>query len=245
MNNENVKQNNFDVINYESLLEIFNESTIPENEKLYHLGLFTKRQPMSRFLFMYEIYKRIIDVHGVIFEFGVRWGQDLAWYENFRGIFEPYNYNRRVVGFDTFEGFPSVSGYEANSKAGDFSVTKGYENELERILSIHSENNPISHMKKHELVKGDATITVEKYLKEHPETIISFAYFDFDIYEPTKVCLELCKNHFVKGSIIGFDEVNHPDWPGETVALKEVFGLNNIKLERVPFSPTQSFFVVQ
>jgi len=245
MNNENVKQNNFDVTNYASLLDMFNNSTIPQNEKLYHLCLFTKRQPMSRFLFMYEVYKRIINVHGVIFEFGVRWGQDLAWYENFRGIFEPYNYNRRVVGFDTFEGFPSVSDYETNSKAGDFSVTKGYENELEKILSIHSENNPISHMKKHELIKGDATVTVEKYLKNHPETIIAFAYFDFDIYEPTKVCLDLCKDHFVKGSIIGFDEVNHPDWPGETVALKEVFGLNNIKLERIPFSPTQSFFIVQ
>jgi len=245
MNNENVKQNDFDVTNYESLLKMFNSSTIPDNEKLYHLGLFTKRQPMSRFLFMYEVYKRIINVHGVIFEFGVRWGQDLAWYENFRGILEPYNYNRRVVHFDTFEGFPSVSDYESNSKTGDFSVTKGYENELEKILDIHCENNPIGHMKKHELIKGDATVTVEKYLKDHPETIISFAYFDFDIYEPTKVCLDLCKNHFVKGSIIGFDEVNHPDWPGETVALKEIFGLNNIKLERVPFSPTQSFFVVQ
>jgi len=240
-----IKGNNFDKENYSELLKAFNDSTIPENEKLYHLGLFTKRQPMSRFLFMYEVYKRIINVHGVIFEFGVRWGQDLAWYENFRGIFEPYNYNRRVVGFDTFEGFPSVSDYEINSKAGDFSVTKGYENELDQILSIHNDNNPVSHIKNYELIKGDAIITTEQYLKDHPETIISFAYFDFDIYEPTKVCLELCKNHFVKGSIIGFDEVNHPDWPGETVALKEVFGLNNIKLERIPFSPTQSFFVVE
>ena len=237
------KNTKSDTTNYESLLRMFNNSTIPENEKLYHLGLFVKRQPMSRFLFMYEIYKRIVNVHGVIFEFGVRWGQDIVWYENFRGIFEPYNYNRKIVGFDTFTGFPSVSDHDINSKLGEFSVTKGYEDELEEILSLHNENNPIPNIIKCELIKGDATVTVEKYLNKHPETIISFAYFDFDNYEPTKVCLKLCKDHFVKGSIVGFDEVNHPDFPGETLALKEVFGLNDIQLERMPFSPTQSFFV--
>ena len=78
------KKSKSDANNYECLLKMFNNSTIPENEKLYHLGLFVKRQPLSRFLFMYEIYKRIVNIHGVIFEFGVRWGQDLVWYENFR-----------------------------------------------------------------------------------------------------------------------------------------------------------------
>ena len=92
-----VIKSNKDSTNYESLLKMFKNSTIPDNEKLYHLGLFIKRQPMSRFLFMYEIYKRIVNIHGVIFEFGVRWGQDLVWYENFRGIFEPYNYNRKIT----------------------------------------------------------------------------------------------------------------------------------------------------
>lgn len=239
------KKSKSDANNYECLLKMFNNSTIPENEKLYHLGLFVKRQPLSRFLFMYEIYKRIVNIHGVIFEFGVRWGQDLVWYENFRGIFEPYNYNRKIVGFDTFTGFPGVSDYDINSEIGEFSVSKGYEDELWEILSLHNENNPVSNINKCELIKGDAIVTVEKYLNDHPETIIAYAYFDFDNYEPTKICLNLCKNHFVKGSVIGFDEVNHPDFPGETVALKEIFSLNDIQLERMPFSPTQSYFVLK
>lgn len=245
MNNRIAKQSSSDISNYDMLFSSFEDSSIPNNEKLNNLGLFTKRQAMNRFMFMYEVYKKIINVHGSIFEFGVRWGQDLVWFENFRATLEPFNYNRKIIGFDTFEGFPSISKHETNTFIGDYDVTKGYENELTRILDIHCENNPIPHIKKHELVKGDATVKIEEYLTKHPETIIAFAYFDFDIYEPTKKCLELCKKHFVKGSIIGFDELNHPDWPGETVALSEVFGLNNIELVRFPFSPHQSFCIIK
>jgi hypothetical protein len=84
-----------------------------------------------------------------------------------------------------------------------------------------------------------------EYLFRHPETIISLAYFDFDIYEPTKVCLDLCKDRFSKGSIIAFDEANNMNWPGETIAIQEILGIRNIKLERFPWCPTMSYTVVE
>jgi len=37
--------------------------------------------------------------------------------------------------------------------------------------------------------KGDASVEM-KYLYDNPETIIALAYFDFDLYQPTKKCLE-------------------------------------------------------
>ena len=60
-----------------------------------------------------------------------------------------------------------------------------------------------------------------------------------------KKCLEAIKPHLVKGSVLGFDEVNHPDAPGETLALNEIFGLNNIKLKRFPYASRVSYFVVE
>ena len=100
-------------------------------------------------------------------------------------------------------------------------------------------------MQKFELVKGDASEQLKKYLKQHPETIISLAYFDFDIYEPTKKCLDLIKPHLTKGSVIGFDELNQPKFPGETVALRESFGLDKFSIQRSPYSHYQSFVVVE
>jgi len=228
---------------YDGLLKKLKTTVIPENELLHHLGLFLPRQVVSRFLFMNEIYKEIINVHGVIMEFGVRWGRDLVWFLELRGIYEPFNYNRKVIGFDTFEGFPSISKFDKHHKVGEMNVTEGFERDLEEILLLHQKNNPISHIKSFELIKGDATKTLKQYLEKHPETIVALAYFDLDLYEPTKVCLDLLKKHFVKGSVIAFDELNHPDFPGETVALREIFGLNSIPLKRFPFSPTQSYFV--
>lgn len=232
-------------IDSDRFLELFKESPIPDNEKIQHLGLFIKRQPMSRIIFMWELYKNIINVHGSIFEFGVRWGQDLALFESFRGILEPFNHNRRIIGFDTFSGFPSITENDKLAKVGDMGVTENYDSFLEDVLHNHENASPISHIKKFELVKGDAILTCKRYLEDHPETIIAFAYFDFDIYEPTKECLKLCKDHFIKGSIIAFDELNNPNWPGETIALKEVMGLNNIKIQRLPFMPTASYVIYE
>ena len=75
--------------------------------------------------------------------------------------------------------------------------------------------------------------------------MISLLHLDMDIYEPTKICLEAIKPRLVKGSILGFDELNDPDYPGETQALIEVFGLNNIRLKRYPYTSRTSYFVVE
>ena len=107
------------------------------------------------------------------------------------------------------------------------------------------QESPISHIKKYQLIKGDATIEIGKFLKDNPETIIALAYFDLDIYEPTKICLEAIKEYLTKGSVIGFDELNLHDFPGETVALKEVFGLDRYRITRSPYSSNQSYIVIE
>ena len=86
---------------------------------------------------------------------------------------------------------------------------------------------------------------VPRYLEQYPETIVAMAFFDFDVYEPTRKCLQAIKPHLVKGSLLGFDELNDHDSPGETVALREVIGLNNIKLKRYPYTARTSYFIYE
>ncbi|HHV28941.1 MAG TPA: crotonobetainyl-CoA--carnitine CoA-transferase [Clostridium sp.] len=239
---EHSSNNERDIRKY--FYNLFKDSPIPENELLSNLGRYTSRQTLSRQLFMHELYKKIINVHGVVMEFGVRWGQNLALFENFRGIYEPYNYNRKIIGFDTFEGFPSVTSLDKGLRKGDYSVTDDYEVYLEKVLDYHEAESPISHIRKYELIKGDATVTLKNYLEDNPHTIIALAYFDFDIYEPTKECLKLIKDHITKGTIIGFDELNVSDFPGETIALKEILGLSSYRIQRLPISPLQSYIEI-
>ena len=219
---------------------------MPETELLDNLGLFLTRQNLSRINFIQQLYSMIIPVHGVIIEFGVRWGQNLALFSVLRGIHEPFNYNRRIIGFDTFEGFPTVTREDGPLvKAGDYSLAEGWLDDLENILEFHNQASPISHKKKYELVKGDATETLPKYLYDHPETIIALAYFDFDIYQPTKKCLETIQPYLTKGSVLAFDELNTPEFPGETVAVREVLGLSRYAIRRDPSNPLTSYLLIE
>jgi hypothetical protein len=103
----------------------------------------------------------------------------------------------------------------------------------------------LAHIKKTSLRKGNAIVELEKYLSEHPETIIAFAWFDMTLYEPTYKCLELIKPYITKGSVIGFDELNDKEFPGETVAVREALGLKNVRVERNRFSGAQSYVVIE
>ena len=229
------------------VLELFRNCPIPEDQLMENLGLFLNAKNFSRILFMHHIYKQIIDVPGVIMDFGTRWGNNLALFSVFRGIYEPFNRHRKLIGFDTFTGFPSINEKDGDSELmskGNVACTENYQEYLNKVMTLQETQNPISHIKKYEIRAGDATKEIRNYLSEHPETIIALAYFDFDIYEPTKICLENIKNRLVKGSVLAFDELNDPDSPGETLALMEVFGLENVKLKRFPFAARVSYFEI-
>ncbi|WP_043891356.1 crotonobetainyl-CoA--carnitine CoA-transferase [Paenibacillus sp. Aloe-11] len=230
----------------QKFVEIMKNSPIPDEEILDNMGIYLRRQTLSRLLYINELYKKIINVHGVIMEFGVRWGQNLSLYENLRGIYEPYNYNRKIIGFDTFEGFPEVDIKDGQHVSkGDYSVTPNYFEYLDSVMQFHEQESPISHIKKYELIKGDATDSITTYLSDHPETIVSLAYFDFDLYKPTKKCLEAISSHLTKGSVLAFDELNYSALPGETIALKEVLGLSRYAIRRDPMNPLCSYIIIE
>ena len=232
----------------QEIVELFKNCPIPDDQILSNLGLFLNSKNLSRILFMDHVFKQIVNVPGAVFEFGTRWGQNTALFSALRGIYDPFNRHRKIVGFDTFTGFPQISVEDGNSEMmlkGNLTLSKDYFEYLTKIMEYHEQENPLSHIKKYELIKGDANLEIVKYFKKNPETIVALAFFDFDIYKPTKTCLQTIKPHLVKGSILGFDELNDPDSPGETLALNEIFGLNNIRLKIHKFTSRTSYFVVE
>src|SRR3989344_3020972 len=89
-------------------VELLKKTPVPDREILQNLGLFLNRKALSRIIHIHDLYERILDVHGIVVEFGVRWGQNLALFESLRGMYEPYNYTRKIIGFDTFSGHASI-----------------------------------------------------------------------------------------------------------------------------------------
>jgi hypothetical protein len=229
-------------------VELLKDTPIPDDELLPNLGLYLTSKNLSRLLFFYEIYQKIVNTHGVIVEFGVRWGQTLSILSALRGIFEPFNRHRKIIGFDTFEGFKGISktdGAKCSCIDGSFSVSPDYENYLDKVLFLQDNLNPISHLKKYELVKGNAVDTIPQYFEKHPESIISLAIFDFDIYQPTKVALEAVKPRLFKGSVLVFDELCDDVFPGETIALMETIGVSSLRIQRLPMTSRISYAIVE
>ncbi len=208
----------------------------------YHFSVFMKRQVISRLLYQDFLYKKILEVPGVILEFGVHWGATMATLVNLRGIYEPYNHSRFIYGFDTFSGFPGVDDKDGGfSKPGDYATSENYEDELTEVLTIHESFAPIAQIKKFDLIKGDVTETLPAFLEANPHLIVAMAVFDMDIYEPTKSALALVLPRLTKGSLLVFDELNCRHFPGETKAVSEVLGLNELRLQRVPNQPFCAF----
>ncbi len=229
------------------LLAMLKASPIPAPELLANLGLYLTRQALSRVLFMQELYQLALPVHGIIMELGTRWGQSAALFCNLRGIYEPYNYTRKIVAFDTFAGFQGVAredGADRILRTGAYGVTSGYQSYLSDLLQTHEQASPIAHIRKFELVAGDVSSTLPSYLQAHPETIVALAYFDMDLYKPTFDALKALKPYLTKGSVLGFDELNYAQFPGETVAVREALGLDRHPIRRSVLSPTASFIVV-
>lgn len=231
-----------------TLTTMLKQSPISDDELLPNLGLYLTSKSLSRVLFFYEIYQKVLNTHGVIMEFGVRWGQTLSLLAALRGIFEPFNRHRKIVGFDTFAGFIGMSdedGENCKTVDGSFSVSEGFDAYLAEVLAIQEGLNPISHLKKFELVKGDAVKTIPEYLVRHPETLVSLAIFDFDIYKPTKAALQAIKPHLFKGSVLVFDELCDDIFPGETIALRETLGIENLRIQRMPMTARVSYAVIE
>jgi hypothetical protein len=203
-----------------------------------HSHLTLNRMGLSRILYYDQLYRQLLGVPGVILEFGVQWGATLALLSNLRGIHEPYNFTRKLIGFDTFSGFPSIDQRDGSvPHPGDYSVPDGHINLLEEILELHEAASPVSHITKSELVVGDVCETVPRWVSENPHAIVSMAIFDLDIYAPTKTALQAILPRLTRGSILVFDELNTSEFPGETEALAEVLGLDRLRLQQFPHQP--------
>jgi hypothetical protein len=230
---------------YSETEKLFSQSSDSLSDKIDCFARFASRKSLARFLVRYELFKKILDIHGSVIDCGVLSGQGLFTFAKISTMLEPYNHTRRVIGFDTFEGFPDID--EKDDSTGTSSLLKkgllksdNYEN-LQKSVEIFDMHRPLSHIEKIQLVKGDICDTAPNFLDENPHLIVSLLYLDVDLHRPTMAALKAFAPLVPKGGIIAFDELNLKDFPGETQAFKEYFNVNSVTLHRSPIDPGISY----
>ena len=235
------------IVARQKLVELFSDTPLPPDQLLVNLGLYIRSGAFARLLFLDELYKQILRIPGDVVEFGTWWGQSLVTFLNLRAVYEPYS-ARKIIGFDTFTGYPDLSDRDRPSetiKIGGYTVSRDYKDYLTQLLEYHEAENVLSHIKKFELVSGDAAETAPAYFKTRPEAIVALAFFDLALYRPTKLALEAIKDRLVKGSILAFDELNDADYPGETEAVREVLGFQSYPFRRSHYLPARTYIVIE
>jgi hypothetical protein len=227
---------------------MFDQSPCATDKKLANFSKYVRRQTVARFLAQTEIFKLQLQVKGSIVECGVHHGGGVMTWAKLSATLEPYNYHRKIVGFDTFEGFPNVAPIDVTNrpevKAGMFAESYDIHDELTACIAEFDENRFLNQIPKIDLVRGDANLTIPEYVRANPHLLVSLLYLDFDVYEPTVTALKTLVPRMPKGAVLAFDEVNNPHWPGETMALLEQMNIRDCQLRCFEYEPNISYLVL-
>ncbi len=187
------------------------------NNHLHTASLFTSKKGG---LWPYLIDQlRTSQVQGFWFEFGVRGGVSAKYFAPFAQRFAIDN---TYHGFDSFMGIRDQWA-SVNEPAGSFS--------LQGIPPVEPPGC--------KWTVGWIEESLGPFLESHTGNV-SFAHFDFDVYEPTRYALQLIKSRLCSGTIIVFDEFHgYPGWLlHEKRALEEV--LSSSEYEFIAFSRKQA-----
>lgn len=224
---------------YKERLELF-----LKNYKSYFGNpfLLSTRQGFAASLARIKIYDLVKSVKGSIVECGVHKGNNLLLFYHLLLCNEPSSFNDKVIGFDTFEGFRSISKKDnKKNKETDFSDTDY--NHLKKLIELNQLNDFIKHIPRVQLIKGDAVKTIPKYKSENKSLIIKLLYLDFDLYKPTLVALNNFYELVPSGGVVVFDEIGNEKFVGETLAFKEFFKNKSVELKKFEFEPWISYFI--
>jgi len=186
----------------------------------------------------YELYKKITHLAGHVAEFGVYKGVSFIQWLTFREILEN-QMSRKIIGFDMFGPFPKEHDLEEDKVFAAAFDEKGGLGIPVDDLNFFLERKKLYN---YELIKGDITITLEKYLKENPHLRFSMIHIDTDVYEPTRVILDLMMPRMVKGGLILFDD--YGSIYGETLAADENQLLKKYSMQKLSVCPSPTFMVL-
>jgi hypothetical protein len=229
-----------------ALSGVFESSVDTVEARLETFPRYARRKTVTRFVTLYELFKLALPVKGSIVECGVFRGFGLMTWAHLSAVLEPTNLTRRIYGFDSFDGFPSVSDKDQNARQNPTrgELRANSFDELTKLIDIYDQDRFLGHVDKVHLVKGDVAATIPDFVGKNSHLLISLLFMDLDLYEPTKVALEHFLPRMPKGAVLAFDQLDNPIWPGETQAMLDALSIRGVELKRFAWDPYVGYAVL-
>ncbi|MDD2850947.1 MAG: macrocin O-methyltransferase [Desulfuromonadaceae bacterium] len=221
------------------------------NEMSKYAG-YLRPSHLTRHLAIYELYKKTINLPGSVAEFGVYNGSTYFYLARLIEMFnapelEHYHAaSRHLFGFDTFQGFTSITEKDMTGKDEPaFKKKGGLTGNRETffdLLECYRKDSSIAN--RMHIIEGDIVETFPEFLKTNSFARFSFCLMDFDMYVPTKTVLDNLYELMVPGGIIAFDEYGFPLFPGETDAVDEFVSKYDLPLYSIPSTYAPAAYTV-
>jgi len=231
----------------EILERLYENTELTSFEMFRNFPVFTPRYNIARFIAHYEIFKKVIEVPGVVIDLGVFRGASTFTWAKLCEIFCPTDIRKTVIGFDTFAGFPAISTEDGPENEVQDVIAGGYfggasvEADLHLAQEAMNCDRHLKHKNRIEFIKGDVCETIPRFVAEKGDGLrIALLNLDLDLYQPTRVALESFVPHMSRGGIIIVDEYAIDTFGGETKAVDEYFEKNFGKRARVTKFPWHS-----
>ena len=227
----------------EDTLRVIAGHAISQQDVVENFMLFLRRINFGKFLAHVDIFNRIIAIPGHVVECGVFKGMSLLTFTKLIEVLCPADSLKRVIGFDTFEGFVALDEKDGPPNGERGKVPGGWNSQeflpaLEQLIEISQRDSMVPRVKRVELVKGDAAQTIPDYVRRNPGIRISLLHLDMDVYEPTMAALKHLYPLVSPGGIVLLDEYGMDGFPGESAAFDEYFGPNRPILNKFSYTPT-------
>ncbi|MBD1143998.1 class I SAM-dependent methyltransferase [Pelagibacterales bacterium SAG-MED33] len=177
------------------------------------------KERLKKIFVRYELFKKSQNIPGDIIECGVFKGTGHLFWLKLLDIFD-HNSIKKVIGFDTFKGFPkSVLKFE-QKEAKKFVKESNYSRNT--LTEVNKKISRAGLNARSVLIKGDIIKTSKSYIKKNRGFRISLLHLDLDTYEGTKHVLNNFFPLVSKKGIVVFDEYGSRGW-GESEAIDEYF----------------------
>ena len=233
----------------EKKIDYFETSLGSSIDKQQSLMRYMSRQDLAKLLCYADIYNMTSGLAGNIIECGVYFGNGLMTFAKLCAAIEPYNYNCKVIGFDTFEGNQGFS--DKDKILGNDGLHRfegGYEantyDDLTRCIEIFDQDRPLNQFPKVELVKGNICETAPAYVEQNQQTLVRILSLTMNLYEPTKAALKAFLPRMSKGSIIMPFTLNSDLYPGMTLSILEELNIRDYQVKTMPNYPNVNYIVL-
>jgi hypothetical protein len=229
-----------------ALARVFESSQDSVETRLETFPRYARRKTITRFVTLYELFKLALGVKGSVVECGVFRGFSLMTWSHLSAVLEPANLTRRIYGFDSFEGFPSVTEHDHNVRqtATPGELRSDSYDELARLIDLYDQDRFLGHIDKVHLIKGNVVETIPQFVQGNPHLVVSLLFLDVDLYEPTRIAIEQFWPRMPRGSVIALDQMDNPVWPGEARAVLDTIGVHNLELRRFEWDPYVTYAIV-